>query len=56
MDQGISGRSVSGVLQPHMGTGMFEHDLNKLDLLRQRSADSFGEHEDAIVKLLLDTE
>lgn len=39
-----------------MATDMFEHDLAKLNLLRQRGAESFGRQEDAIVKLLLDAE
>lgn len=39
-----------------MATDMFEHDLAKLNLLRQRGAESFGWQENAIVKLLLDAE
>lgn len=39
-----------------MATDMFEHDLAKLNLLRQRGAESFGQYEHAIVKLLLDAE
>ena len=39
-----------------MATDMFEHDLGKLNLLRQQGAESFGRHEHAIVKLLLDAE
>ena len=39
-----------------MATDMFEHDLAKLNLLRQRGAESFAQQEDAIVKLFSDTE
>jgi len=39
-----------------MATDMFEHDLAKLNLLRQQGAESFGRHERAIVKLLFDAE
>lgn len=38
--------------KPEMATDMFEYDLDKLNLLRQQGAESFGRHEDAIVKLL----
>ena len=39
-----------------MATDMFEHDLGKLNLLRQQGAESFGRREHAIVKLLLGAE
>ncbi|MXW12328.1 MAG: patatin-like phospholipase family protein [Synechococcus sp. SB0668_bin_13] len=42
--------------KPEMATDMFEHDLGKLNLLRQQGAESFGRREHAIVKLLLDVE
>lgn len=42
--------------KPEMATDMFEHDLDKLNLLRQQGAESFGQHESAIVKLLSDVE
>jgi len=38
---------------PEMATDMFEHDLGKLDLLRQRGTESFGKQEDALRTLLL---
>ncbi len=41
---------------PEMATDMFEHDLGKLNLLRQQGAASFGRHECAIVDLLLGAE
>ena len=39
-----------------MATDMFEHDLDKLNLLRQKGVESFGRDEHAIVKLLSDAE
>ena len=48
---------VSGSFsKPEMATDMFEHDLGKLNRLCQQGAESFGRHEDAIIKLLLDKE
>ena len=38
--------------QPEMATDMFEHDLDKLNLLRQRGADSFALRERDISELL----
>ena len=38
--------------QPEMATDMFEHNLNKLNLLRQRGAESFARHEGEIRELL----
>jgi uncharacterized protein len=31
--------------EPEMATDLFEHDLNKLNLLRQRGRESFRKHE-----------
>ena len=42
--------------KPEMATDMFEHDLDKLNLLRQKGAESFGRYEHDIVKLLSDAE
>jgi uncharacterized protein len=38
---------------PDMATDLFEHDLKKLNILRQRGADSFASHEAELRKLLL---
>lgn len=40
--------------QPEMATDLFEHDLDKLNLLRQRGVESFAVVEDELKKLLLD--
>jgi len=37
---------------PDMATDMFEHDLTKLNLLRQRGRESFGDYESQIYKLM----
>ncbi|KON63241.1 patatin-like phospholipase [Komagataeibacter europaeus] len=37
---------------PEMATDLFEHDLNKLNLLRQRGAESFAKNEAALTTLL----
>lgn len=42
--------------KPEMATDMFEHDLGKLNLLRQRGAESFAEREGDVRKLLLGEE
>ena len=42
--------------RPEMATDIFEHDLDKLNLLRQRGADSFAERENDVRKLLLSEE
>ena len=42
--------------KPEMATDMFEHDLGKLNLLRQRGADSFAERETDVRRLLLSKE
>ena len=39
--------------KPEMATDMFEHDLKKLDLLRQQGEHSFGSREKDIRDLLL---
>lgn len=38
--------------KPEMATDLFEHDLSKLNMLRQRGADSFAKREDDIKALL----
>jgi uncharacterized protein len=38
---------------PDMATDLFEHDMKKLNILRQRGRDSFGGHEAALRKFLL---
>ena len=38
--------------KPEMATDLFEHDLNKLNLLRQRGAESFAKNEAALAALL----
>jgi uncharacterized protein len=40
--------------QPEMATDLFEHDLQKLDLLWRRGRDSFGEFEPALAELFLE--
>jgi hypothetical protein len=35
-----------------MATDLFEHDLKKLNILRQRGGESFGKQEQAIRQLL----
>lgn len=37
--------------QPEMATDLFEHDLAKLNILRQRGAASFAAHEDALKRI-----
>lgn len=39
--------------QPEMATDLFEHDMKKLNVLRQRGAESFASREQAIKDLLL---
>ena len=39
---------------PEMATDLFEHDLKKLNLLRQRGRESFGRYEDEIRSILFD--
>ncbi len=38
--------------QPEMATDLFEHDMKKLNILRQRGAESFASREQAIKELL----
>lgn len=38
--------------KPEMATDLFEHDLNKLNLLRQRGVESFAKNEAALATLL----
>jgi len=38
--------------KPEMATDLFEHDLNKLNILRQRGSESFASHEAALKELL----
>lgn len=38
--------------KPEMATDLFEHDLDKLNLLRQRGVESFAKHEAALAQLL----
>lgn len=40
--------------RPELATDMFEHDLDKLNMLRQLGAASFAQHEDELAKFLLD--
>ncbi|MCZ7655439.1 MAG: hypothetical protein M5R42_16090 [Rhodocyclaceae bacterium] len=39
--------------QPEMATDLFEHDMKKLNILRQREADSFAKREQALRHCLL---
>jgi uncharacterized protein len=39
--------------QPEMATDLFEHDLIKLNILRQRGSESFAKQEEALHQLLL---
>ena len=39
--------------QPEMATDLFEHDLNKLNLLRQRGVELFAKNEAALREQLL---
>ena len=39
--------------EPTMATDMFEHDMAKLDVLRQRGAQSYAEHEETLKNYLL---
>lgn len=39
--------------QPEMATDLFEHDLNKLNILRQRGSESFAKHEAMLREILL---
>jgi patatin-like phospholipase/acyl hydrolase len=39
--------------QPEMATDLFEHDMKKLNILRQRGSESFAKHEDDLKKYLL---
>ena len=39
--------------QPEMATDMFEHNLTKLNILRQRGSESFGKAEGELQKILL---
>ncbi len=38
--------------RPEMATDLFEHDLQKLNLLRQRGGESFAKHETEITQLM----
>ena len=38
--------------QPEMATDMFEHNMTKLNILRQRGAESFAKQEQALQELL----
>jgi hypothetical protein len=38
--------------KPEMATDLFEHDLNKLNLLRQQGGESFGRYESQIRDVL----
>ena len=38
--------------KPEMATDLFEHDLKKLNILRQRGSESFANHEAALKELL----
>lgn len=38
--------------QPEMATDMFEHDIEKLNILRQRGSESFAKHEDDLKAML----
>jgi hypothetical protein len=39
--------------QPEMATDLFEHDIAKLNVLRQRGSESFGKHEQYLQAVLL---
>jgi patatin-like phospholipase/acyl hydrolase len=39
--------------QPEMATDLFEHDLRKLNILRQRGSESFAKHEAVLKEFLL---
>jgi predicted acylesterase/phospholipase RssA len=39
--------------QPEMATDLFEHDLQKLNILRQRGSESFAKHEAQLKKFLM---
>jgi uncharacterized protein len=39
--------------QPEMATDLFEHDMKKLNILRQRGAESFARNESDLKRLLL---
>jgi hypothetical protein len=39
--------------QPEMATDLFEHDLRKLNILRQRGAESFASREHTLREYLL---
>jgi hypothetical protein len=39
--------------QPEMATDLFEHDMKKLNILRQRGSESFAKHEAELQKLLV---
>ena len=39
--------------EPHMATDLFEHDMSKLNILRQRGAESYAKHESALREFLL---
>lgn len=38
--------------QPEMATDLFEHNMTKLNILRQRGSESFARHEEALRRLL----
>ena len=40
-------------MQPEMATDLFEHDLNKLNILWQQGRESFAKQEDALRDYLL---
>lgn len=39
--------------KPEMATDLFEHDMNKLNILRQRGAESYAKHEEQVKALLM---
>jgi hypothetical protein len=39
--------------QPEMATDLFEHDMSKLNILRQRGSESFAKHEATLKEFLL---
>jgi hypothetical protein len=39
--------------QPEMATDLFEHDMKKLNILRQRGSESFAKHEATLKEFLL---
>ena len=39
--------------QPEMATDLFEHNMTKLNILRQRGGESFAKHEQALKQILL---